>query len=461
MPGTKVKLGYLPTRRIGVFDIKIAGQQKKIIENRLRELGVDFVNIDFLNDEGLIFHQKDAESVVKHFRDSGVDGIIATFCNFGCEEAVMKVAKGLGKPVLLWGPRDPAPLADRTRLTDSQCGLFAAGKVLRQAGVVFTYLENCALDSPILEQGIESFTSTASIVKSMTKLRIGQMGVRPDLFHSVKYNELELFERFGIEIVPATLNHLSRMFKDIYENNKPLVKAEADRILESFDCNSGRESLEKAAALKLALKRWMDDESLTAAAAFCWGVMGDSIGGIAACFTFSELTDMHYPVICETDVMGAISSVILQAASRWEKASFLADLTMRHPSNDNAELFWHCGVFPKSVARQDKRPVIGGEHFARRVPAVSEFELAPGTVTIARFDGDHGEYRLLTAQGWRVDGPATNGAYGWLEFKNWPELERKLMYGPYIHHIAGIYGDYTSAIEEAMRYLPGVIVEKE
>ena len=461
MPGTKVKLGYLPTRRVGVFDVKFAGQQKKTIENKLRELGVDFVNIDFLNDEGLIFQQKDAESVVKHFRDCGVDGIIAAFCNFGCEEAVMKVAKGLGKPVLLWGPRDPAPQADKTRLSDSQCGLFAAAKVLRQAGVVFTYLENCALDSPVFEQGIRQFISTASIVKSMTKLRIGQMGVRPDLFHSVKYNELELFERFGIEIVPATLNHLTRMFKDVYENHKPGVKAEVEKILESYDCNFERESLEKAAALKLAIKRWMDDEKLTAAAAFCWGVMGDSIGGIAACFTFSELTDMHYPVICETDIMGAVSSVILQAASRWEKASFLADLTMRHPSNDNAELFWHCGVFPKSIARQDKRPVIGGEHFARRVPAVAEFELAPGTVTVARFDGDHGEYRLLTAQGRRVDGPATNGAYGWLEFKNWPELEKKLMYGPYIHHIAGIYGEYTSSIEEAMRYLPGVIVEKE
>jgi L-fucose isomerase-like protein len=460
MPGTKVKLGFLPTRRIGVFDSEIAVQQKKEIETKLRVLGLSFVDIDFLNDEGLIFQQKDADAVVKHFNDNKVDAVIAVFCNFGCEEAVMKVAKFTGKPVLLWGPRDPAPLPDKTRVTDSQCGLFAASKVLRQAGLTFTYLENCAMDTAVFEDGIKQFISTVSIVKSMTRLRLGQIGVRPDLFHSVKFNELELFERFGIEVVPITLNHLTRMFKDIYENKKDAVAAEVNNFLQSFDYKFDRSWLEKSAALKLSIKRWMDDENLTAAAAYCWGVMGDSVGGITPCFAFSELTDLHYPVICETDVMGAVSSVILQAAAQWEKASFLADLTMRHPTNDNAELFWHCGVFPKSTARNDRRPVIG-EQFNRHVPAVCELELAPGTITIARFDSDHGQYRLLTARGRTVEGPATTGAYGWLEFKNWPALEKKLMYGPYIHHIAGIYGEYTASIEEAIRYLPGITVEKE
>ncbi|MDR1579163.1 MAG: hypothetical protein LBS35_02300 [Synergistaceae bacterium] len=44
------------------------------------------------------------------------------------------------------------------------------------------------------------------------------------------------------------------------------------------------------------------------------------IGGIASCFTFSELTGEGLPVICETDVHGAISSVIAQAATHWQKA---------------------------------------------------------------------------------------------------------------------------------------------
>ena len=28
-----------------------------------------------------------------------------------------------------------------------------------------------------------------------------------------------------------------------------------------------------------------------------------------------------------------------------------------------------------------------------------------------------------------------------------------MMYGPYIHHIAGIYGDYKAVLKEACKYL--------
>ncbi len=41
--------------------------------------------------------------------------------------------KELGIPVLLWGPLDERPEADGTRLRDTQCGLFATGKVLRRS----------------------------------------------------------------------------------------------------------------------------------------------------------------------------------------------------------------------------------------------------------------------------------------------------------------------------------------
>ena len=38
----------------------------------------------------------------------------------------------MGLPVLLWGPRDERPDENGVRLRDSQCGLFATGKVLRR-----------------------------------------------------------------------------------------------------------------------------------------------------------------------------------------------------------------------------------------------------------------------------------------------------------------------------------------
>ncbi len=53
-------------------------------------------------------------------------------CNFGTEYERAMLAKELKVPVLLWGSLDERSKPDGTRLRDTQCGLFAIGKVLRR-----------------------------------------------------------------------------------------------------------------------------------------------------------------------------------------------------------------------------------------------------------------------------------------------------------------------------------------
>ena len=54
------------------------------------------------------------------------------------------------------------------------------------------------------------------------------------------------------------------------------------------------------------------------------------------------------------------------------------------------------------------------------------------------------------------DGPETWGTYVWAEFGNLPALERKLIEGPYIHHMSEIPGDYTDYLKEFIRYTDGI-----
>jgi hypothetical protein len=68
----------------------------------------------------------------------------------------------------------------------------------------------------------------------------------------------------------------------------------------------------------------------------------------------------------------------------------------------------------------------------------------------------HDEYSLFMSEAGRVEGPATNGTYGWFEFKNWPSIERKLVTGPYIHHCVGVYGRVMPALYEACKFIPGL-----
>ena len=124
----------------------------------------------------------------------------------------------------------------------------------------------------------------------------------------------------------------------------------------------------------------------------------------------------------------------------------MADLTIRHPENDNAELLWHCGSFAKKLKKADAngRIVKEGKGF---------YELEGGPVTVLRFDGNHGEYYMFAGEAKGVDGPVTNGNYLWIETDNWVKWEKKFIFGPYIHHVVDIHGRYSHIIQEACRYL--------
>jgi L-fucose isomerase-like protein len=458
----KVKLGFAPTRRtltrVNFFDKTDAIAAKNLIEKKLKACDIEYVNLDFLNEEGLLFHGLDSDIVAKKFIDEKVDAIFAPHCNFGTEDAVAKLAKKVNKPLLIWGPRDDAPLQDGRRTRDSQCGLFATTKVLGQFGVPFTYITNSYVTDDIFDRGLKNFVAASSVVKSMLNLRLGQIGTRPGAFWSVKYNELELLERFGIEIVPISL-------QDIRRNMELILKEKSDEVKMGIEEIRGKiskilikdEALERISALKLAVKYWSEQENLSAVAILCTAPMRE-ITGVATCFVNSELTDVGLPVTCETDVHGAITSVMLQAAVLGETPTFLADLTNRHPENDNAELLWHCGVFPHSLKKEGSESLLK-DHYGAPYPGVGEWEIKGGDITISRFDGLNGEYRLLMSHGKGVHGPKTNGSYIWVEFKDWPKLEHKLIYGPYIHHCSGVHGKVAPVLYEACRYIPGLMAD--
>jgi L-fucose isomerase-like protein len=265
---------------------------------------------------------------------------------------------------------------------------------------------------------------------------------------------MQLLERFGIEVIPVTLIEIQALYEETLKNRRNDLQKLVEHYKRDFETKVEDENLLRTAALNLTIRRWADELQVDGIASSCWGPMRE-IAGIASCFTFSELTGEHLPVICETDIHGAISSVMAQAATHWEKASFLADITMRHPVDNNAELLWHCGVFPGTTACSDCKPSISCS-FDESRPTVGEFRLEGGDITICRFDATNDDYGLFMAQGKGVEGPATKGTYGWFEFKNWPRIEHKLVYGPYIHHCAGIHAKISPALFEACKYISGL-----
>lgn len=442
----KVTLGVLPTRR-GMLDLETATREKEKFMAVIRKIKpevVTLVDIEDICTNGIIENEAYSPAVVEKFRKANVDAIFVPFCDFGDEGSVADVVSKFQVPVLVWGARDERPNTLEARGRDTQCGMFAATKVLRRYGVTYSYIFNVAADTEEFRQGFENFIRVACIVKDVRGLRIGKIGEHPSPFRSVMTNETKLMKDFGAQTVAiAPLVVQMTVEKILAEKSDEFARTLKD-LKERMDCSAmADEDVERLVAFKMALLEVLAQNHCNVAAIECWPTC--AMMKLPACAVIGELTDMGIPVSCETDINGAITMAILRACTLGEQAEFLADLTIRHPENDNAELLWHCGPFPYSLkAAESKARIVGGQE---------QFELKQGDLTVCRFDEIDGEYYLFASEARTTTGPETMGTYVWMETDNWKKWEEKLMFGPYIHHLGAIYGKMFPVLKEAARYL--------
>ncbi len=442
-----VKLGYAPTRR-SIFSAPDARRYRDLTEDRLRELGVNFVDIKDCNEEGLLYDDAGLARIEEKFKREKVDGILLAHCNFGTEYECARLAKALNVPVLLWGPLDERPDSNGVRLRDTQCGLFATGKVLRRFRVPFTYLTNCRLSDPVFERGVRDFLAVCNVVRTFRHIRILQMGPRPFDFWSTMCNEGELLEKFNIQLAPVPLPELTAEVKKARQQGAEVAKVE-DYIRKNMEVRIKDGELETVAALKVAMSRLIEKYGCNAAAIQCWNALQGEIG-IMPCTANALLNEEGIPVVCETDIHGAVTALMAEAAGMGEARTFFADWTIRHPDIPNGELLQHCGPWPISVARE--KPKVGYP-LAFNYPGSLTAEAKHGDVTLCRFDGDEGEYSLLMGNAKGVDGPGCMGTYLWIEVENIKRLEEKIVCGPYIHHCVGIHKNIVPVLYEACKYI--------
>lgn len=442
-----IKLGYAPTRR-SIFSAPDAIKYRGLTAQRLTELGIDFVDITDINEEGLLYNDADMLKIAEKFKAEKIDGLFLPHCNFGTEYECARLAKELGVPVLLWGPLDEHPEPDGTRLRDTQCGLFATGKVLRRFGVPFTYMTNCHLEDPVFERGLRDFMAVCNVVKTFHHIRILQISTRPFDFWSTMCNEGELLEKFNIQLAPIPMGELvdevRKNLGNVTETQEVMTYCRANMNIAIKD-----DELEKVAAMKVAMKHLAEKYGCNAIAIQCWNQLQTELG-IMPCAANALLNEEGIPTVCETDIHGAITALLVEAAGMGQVRSFFADWTIRHPDCPNGELLQHCGPWPISVAGE--RPTITYP-LAFDYPGSITAEAKHGDVSLVRFDGDLGQYSLLLGHAKGIDGPKGMGTYLWVEVDNIKRLEAKLVEGPYIHHCVGIHKDVVPVLYEACKYI--------
>ena len=455
-PPRKPLMGFCPIGKF-VFSHEDALRQKEALRRKLGEWQAPLVDLEGVLKDGIVRDQSHVGPVVEHFKAKGVECLFVPHCNFGTEGAVGMIAHRLGVPTLLWGPRDGAPAPDGTRLRDTLCGMFASSKVLHKLGVPFTYIENCRVDEEPLRRGVDTFLRAVSVANVFRKgARIGHIGQRIDFFWTTIVNESELLERFKIEVLPLDMVEFLRRSKARAAAGRAGYVKEVRELRAAATVEGLPDDgvVANVLAVRDEMLALADDRGLDGFAVQDFMSLIDETG--AYCFYANSAVGDRYAVGPESDIHGAISDLLLRRASFGAEPAYVADLPIRHPRDDNAVLLWHAGA-PLSM-RHPASKLCLGTHWILPSPlsGMTHFRMKDGPITVARFDGDRGEYQLAVGQGRSIDGPETQNNYVWMKVADWPRWERTLMEGPFIHHAAMAYGHVAEAIVEATKYVSGL-----
>ena len=472
----KVKIGIAPCRRnmpgFGGRNRKglwAAGTAYEVMDACLSYIRehfenehVEFVDLQGVTDDGMMYDYAQAESIADHFRSEKIDALFIANINFGSEEVAGKVGQLLGLPTLIWSPQEEhfgitetKDLKDPEygeRWLDGQCGLFAISKLLQRYHVKFTEIPTCKVDSETFAQYFTDFAAVTCMLKNWKRMRVLQLGNRPLAFTSMMVNEDELLEKFGIEIFPMSTTEACEAVKKIRDERADELQPLVDEFLSYFpnidEEMRDADSLRNGAAVLLFYREMFKTTGCSAIAVDNSFTRGFGNTGM---LDMQMAANEGLPVMFEGDVLGGITEVLMSAAVFGEKRPFFGEFTATHPTNPSAELIWHTAVFPPSVAgNQNFDPYLMKGHWG----AMSGFEVKPGTYTIGRLDSMDGKYAMLMGNYRSTDGPFTRQHYMWGEFRDWPKFEQAVMYGPYVHHMIEIEGgeEVVRRMKEFCRY---------
>jgi L-fucose isomerase-like protein len=413
---------------------------------------------------GAIANLDEGEVVAEYFRRQGVDGLVVISLNFGDERSCSKIAEELGVPVLVIATKEPPALenASLARQSDSYCGNLSICSGLFRRKIPFYYAGLYFPEDEEFFEEVDIFSRAVSAVKALKGARIGQVGVRPNTFETVAYDEVAMIDKFGQNVYPINPSDLKVRF-DALKGDDPIVRSKMDAIRGSVSAVTvGEDYLVNAAKFELALTEFFVENKLSAMAVECWGA-ARSLFHISTCSSFGRMTEQGMLTACEVDVMGSLAMLTQFAAARGEVIPHFIDWTIQHRDNPNWLLAWHCGNAPASLAADPTRSALRSRRNMAGTDEVTEgdlsaglyqFQIKPGIVTFCRLQEYEGDWKMLIATGEIV--PSDDelaGTWSWVEVADHEELYRTLVEEGFVHHANIMHGDQADVLLEVCLFL--------
>jgi len=421
------------------FDLPLAQSVADTVAARLAEAGHRVAGTG----RALLMDETGAEKAIISLAGGGYDLLLMLQASFADASMAVQIAeanRAVGAPLLLWAVPEERD-GGRLRL-NSLCGINLAGHALRQRSIAYDY-QLCAAQAPHALNKVEQLARAGRARRVLAQAHIGLVGEHPTGFDTCAYDAGELADRFGVQVVPLSLDETLQAAAAVGDAPRQAFLERVGGHISNLAAMEP-EATKGTAGVYAALRAQVAAEKLDGVAVRCWPEFFTELG-CAACGAMSMLTEDGAPCSCEADVNGTLTLVLLQAIAG--EPPFITDLVNVDRESDTAVL-WHCGLAPLSMADRGQ-PVQATVHSNRTLPLLFEFTLKPGRVTVARLHRipDRG-YRLVIGGGEMVRAPRSfGGTSGVIRFDR-PALEvfDTVMRAGLEHHFCIVYGDHRESL---------------
>ncbi len=446
------------------FDLDLGSEQVAAATSLLDSLGVEPADVP------AIVTDIDVLDGVLAAVAGPTELVVVLQATFADASLVGRIADRIDAPMVVWSfPEERT--GERLRL-NSLCGANLAAYLLRRRGALVRFVHVDPTDPNAGELVREALETANEPVAAATReeaatvvgvpvhvgafagRRIGVVGDAPSGFEPCEGNSDEVRRITGIEVDRVALDDLFTAADSVDDAERA---ATSQRIFATMDvAEDVREAgLDRSIGLYGGLAELARRHGWSAVATRCWPECMTEYGG-AMCTPMAMLTEDGVPSVCEADLYGAITALILGDVAGTDP--FIADL-VDADMNDDTSVVWHCGIASPRLADPAERP-IGITHQNRHRALANQFALRPGRVTVARLSQSSNQVAMVLGSGELLSRPRPfQGTCGVLRWDRPIDAVLSTVFEHGLeHHLGIVYGDHRSALEAlaAQWHLPVV-----
>nr|WP_321981277.1 L-fucose/L-arabinose isomerase family protein [uncultured Cohaesibacter sp.] len=410
------------------------------------------LDVELIGKPELLFDADAVLAALPALKERKLDMLLLLQVTFTDATMTVELGKQVDAPLVMWSFPE-ARTGGRLRL-NSFCGVNLASHALSRNDLGIDYIHD-APDSAAARDRLMVLARAGAVVNDLQGARMKLVGHHPDGFDACNFKAEQLKTTFGVDVDQTPILDFIKEVKELPDSvaDVPYERRAKDfPNLAELDQDATRKTLK----VYSKLRQEADDKGYKGVAVRCWPDFFTEYG-CAACGALALLNEDHTPGGCEADMLGVLTSVVLQNASGG--SVFNTDLVDVNLEDDTI-VFWHCGQAPIDMADREQT-IQGTIHSNRKLPLLSEFALKPGRITVARFSQGHEKLRLILAGAEMIKAPlAFSGTAGTakpdipvVEF-----LDRMISEG-LEHHTALTYGDHRPVLRAIAKRLGIEVVE--